>query len=123
MLITFDIIILYFWRYVYNYKDADFDELQELWNYIPWDVVYDENDMYFSTVKWVDLFFAAINDCVLKIEIKSANCAPWIDDEVLKAVRKKERLRKRAKKWSSEYYWAMFLFHRAELKSLKCKHK
>ena len=57
MLITFDIIILYFWRYVYNYKDADFDELQELWNYIPWDVVYDENDMYFSTVKWVDLFF------------------------------------------------------------------
>ena len=56
MLITFDIIILYFWRYVYNYKDADFDELQELWNYIPWDVVYDENDMYFSTVKWVDLF-------------------------------------------------------------------
>ena len=56
MLMTFDIIILYFWRYVYNYKDADFDELQELWNYIPWDVVYDENDMYFSTVKWVDLF-------------------------------------------------------------------
>ena len=56
MLITFDIIILYFWRYVYNYKDADFDELQVLWNYIPWDVVYDENDMYFSTVKWVDLF-------------------------------------------------------------------
>ena len=59
MLITFDIIILYFWRYVYNYKDADFDELQELWNYIPWDVVYDENDMYFSTVKWVDLFFCS----------------------------------------------------------------
>ena len=56
MLIAFDIIILYFWRYVYNYKDADFDELQELWNYIPWDVVYDENYMYFSTVKWVDLF-------------------------------------------------------------------
>ena len=69
MLIAFDIIILYFWRYVYNYKDADFDELQELWNYIPWDVVYDENYMYFSTVKWVDLFFAAVNDCVLKIKI------------------------------------------------------
>ena len=47
--------------------------------------------------EWI-FFFAAINDCVLKIEIKSANCAPWIDDEVLKAVRKKERLRKRAKK-------------------------
>ena len=59
MLIAFDIIILYFWRYVYNYKDADFDELQELWNYIPWDVVYDENYMYFSTVKWVDLFFCS----------------------------------------------------------------
>ena len=81
--------------------------------------------MYFSTVKWVDLFFfAAVNDCVPMIEIKLANCAPWIDAEVLKAVRKKERLRKQAKKWSSEYYWAIFRLHRAELKSLiKWKHK
>nr|XP_058968486.1 S-antigen protein-like [Pocillopora verrucosa] len=40
----------------------------------------------------------AVNDCVPMIEIKLANCAPWIDAEVLKAVRKKERLRKQAKK-------------------------
>ena len=32
------------------------------------------------------------------------SCAPWIDAEVLKAARKKERLRKRAKKSSSEYH-------------------
>ena len=97
MLITFDIIIPLkrikpFKRYVYNYKDADFDGLQELLNYIPWDIVYDENDMDFSTVKWMDLFLAAVNDCVPKIEIKSANSAPWIDAEVLKAVRRKRDL-------------------------------
>ena len=73
-LITFEIIILLkcikpLKRYVYNYKDADFDGLRELLNYIPWDVVYEENDTYFSTVKWVDLSFAAVNDCVPKIEI------------------------------------------------------
>ena len=98
MVITFEIIIPLkrikpFKRYVYNYKDADFDGLQELLNYIPWDIVYDEDDMDFSSVKWMDLFLAAVNDCVPKIEIKSANSAPWIDGEVLKAVRKKERLR------------------------------
>lgn len=32
---------------------------------------------------------------VLKIEIKSTNSAPWIDAEVLKAVRKKERKKER----------------------------
>lgn len=48
--------------------------------------------------EWIFFFFAAVNDCVPMIEIKSANCAPWIDAEVLKAVRKKERLRKQAKK-------------------------
>ena len=43
-------------------------------------------------------FFAAVNDCVPKIAIKLAYSAPWIDAEVLKAVREKERLRKRAEK-------------------------
>ena len=73
-------------------------------------------DMDFSTVKWMDLFLAAIDDCVPKIEIKSANSAPWIDAEVLKAVRKKERLRKRAKKSSSEYHWEIFPLQRTKLK-------
>ena len=123
MLITFDIIIPLkrikpFKRYVYNYKDADFDGLQEFLFYIPWDIVYDENDMDLSTVKWMDLFLAAVNDCVPKIEIKSANSASWIDAEVLKAVRRKERLRKRAKRSSSTYHSAIFRLHRAELKSL-----
>ncbi|XP_068712151.1 uncharacterized protein [Montipora foliosa] len=74
--------------------------------------------MDFSTVKWMDLFLAAINDCVPKIEVKLANSAPWIDAEVLKVVRKKERLRKRGKKSSSEYHWAIFRLHSVELKSL-----
>ena len=50
---------------------------------------------------WI-FFLAAVN--FPKIEIKSANSAPWIDAEVLKAVRKIERLRKLAKKSSSEYH-------------------
>ena len=45
-----------FKRYVYNYKDAEIDGLQELLNYVPWDIVYDENDMEFSTVRSLLLF-------------------------------------------------------------------
>lgn len=38
----------------------------------------------------MDLFLVAINDSVPKIGVKSANSAPWIDAEVLKAVRKRD---------------------------------
>ena len=47
---------------------------------------------------------AAVNDCVPKIEIKSANSASWIDAEVLKSVRKKERLKTEAGQNSSTEY-------------------
>ena len=72
----------------------------------------------YSTVKWMDLFLAAVDDCVPKVQVKSANSAPWIDAEVSNAVRKKERLRKKAKKSSTEYHRTAFRRCRAELKSL-----
>ena len=123
MIITFEIIvppkrIKPFKRYVYNYKNTDFVELRNLLQSVPWNLVYEEEDMELSTAKWMDLFLAAVDDCVPKIKVRSANSAPWIDAEVLKAVRKKERLRKKAKKSSSFYHWATFRRRRAELKSL-----
>jgi len=60
-------------------------------------LAYKEDDMELSTAKWMDLFLAAVDDCVPKIKVRSTNSAPWIDAEVLKTVRKKERLRKKAK--------------------------
>ena len=29
----------------YNYKDADFEELRNLLNFVPWDLAYDDSDM------------------------------------------------------------------------------
>ena len=123
MIITFEIIvppkhIKPFKRYFYNYKDADFAELRNLLKIVPWDLAYEEDDMELSTTKWKDLFHTAADDCVPKIKVRSANSAPWIDTEVLKAVRKKERLGKKAKKSSSVYHWATFQRCQAELKSL-----
>ena len=43
----------------------------------------------------MDHFRVAEDDCFPKIKVRSANSAPWIDLEVLKAVRKKKRLIKR----------------------------
>ena len=106
MIITFEIIlppksIKPFKRYAYNYKNADFVELRNLLKFVPCDLACEEEDMDLLTAKWMDLFLAAVDDCVPKIKVRSANKAPWIDAEVLKAVRKKERLRKKAKKSSS----------------------
>ncbi|CAH3107734.1 unnamed protein product [Pocillopora meandrina] len=44
--------------------DADFDGLQEVLKHTPWDVVYDENDMDFSNVKWIDPFFLQLSTIV-----------------------------------------------------------
>ena len=123
MIITFEIIvppkhIKPFKRYAYNYKNAEFVELRNLLKFVPWDLAYEEEDTELSTAKWMDLFLAALDDCVPKIKVRSANSAPWIYAEVLKAVRKKERLRKKAKRSSSVYHWATFRRRRAELKSL-----
>ena len=66
----------------------------------------------------MDLFLTAVDDCAPKVQVKSANSASWIDAEVSNAVRKKDRLRKKAKKSSTEYHWTAFRRCRAELKSL-----
>ena len=97
MVTTFEIIVPLkrikpFKRHVYNYKGADFAELRNLLHFVPWDLAYEDDDKELSTAKWMDLFLAAANDCVPKIKVRSANSTPWIDPEVLKAVRKKERL-------------------------------
>lgn len=92
MIITFEIIvppkrIKAFKRYVCNYKDTDFAEVRNLVKFVPWDLAYEEDDMELSTAKWLHLFLAAVDDCVPKIKVGSANSAPWIDAEVLKAER------------------------------------
>ena len=78
-----------------KYKDDDFVELNNLLYYVPWSLAIDDGDLKYSMVRWIDLFLADVDDVVPKVQIKSANRTPWIDAEVLKAVRKKERLRKK----------------------------
>jgi len=55
---------------------------------------------------------------VPKIKVRSANSTPWIDAEVLKAVRKKERHGKKAKKSSYVHQSATFRRCGTKVKSL-----
>lgn len=73
--------LLYYWNvliklfecYVYNYKDVDFVELWNFVKFVFWDLVYEEDDMEFLIVKWMDFFFVVVDDCVFKIKVRLVN--------------------------------------------------
>ena len=64
------------------------------------------------------MFLTTVETVVPKVRIRATNSAPWIDAEVLRAVRKKERLRKKAKRVSNDYHLEKFRRFRASVKSM-----
>ena len=95
-------------RTVYNYKKADMEGLHILMRIAPWDLCFNNEDLDGSVQRWTDLFLTTIESVVPKSKVRATNRAPWIDAEVLSMVRKKERLRKKAKRRSSDYHWEKF---------------
>ena len=77
-------------RKTYNYKKADFNDLRNRLQLLPFDMTHsDDVDLYWS--QWKDLFPATVNECVPMKVIRDTNSPPWIDREVRLALRKKYR--------------------------------
>lgn len=84
-------------RSVYNLKKADLSGLKSALRYLPWDTVFVDNDIDASTACWYDLFLSCVDEFVPKVLIRDANRPPWIEREVLQLIRKKNRIRRKAK--------------------------
>ena len=82
-------------RYVYNYKSVNWNALNESLMNVPW-LVY--NDIDASLANWCDLFLSTVSDHVPKRRVKNTRDHPWLDDELLKAIKHKNRCRKKALK-------------------------
>ena len=69
-------------KYVFDYKNANFDELKNTSHNIPWDVLFLENYINVNLNNWEDLFWSAVKEFVPKKKVKDKLTPPWIDKEV-----------------------------------------
>ena len=89
-------------RLVYNFKRADFEFLNNLLFNLPLSSgvmeIKSQEQLDNMWELWNDLVFSAINTCIPKKKCRDLNKPPWINGELLKAIRKKKTLWKSLKR-------------------------
>ena len=104
-------------RMIYNYKIGDFDSLRAtLRCLLLLDLVENESDIDYAWTKWKDLFLATVNKHIPKIKVKSSYKPPYITEDIIHALNKKESLRKRAKSTNSSSLWDRYRQLRRSIK-------
>ena len=105
-------------RMVYNYKNCDFDYLRATLKCLPFllDLVENESDIDSAWTKWKDLFVATVNNHISKIKVKSSYKPPYITEDIIHALNKKE-VRKRAKSTNSSSLWNRYRELRRSIKT------
>ena len=86
----------------YAFSEADWNHLRSLFSYSPWYFTLEQQDINANWEVWKDLYFAAVNESILKYCHKRKDIAPWITKDLIKLRRKKKHLYKKAKKSNSE---------------------
>ena len=98
-------------RKFYDYNKADWsrlNELYELFKHIPWHCAFLSNDVNEVWSAWTDLFFTAADESISKKKKKKNRRSPWISAEIIKLVRKKKRLYKKAKIRNNDESWSTY---------------
>ena len=77
-------------RQVYNFKKANFSELNELLSYVPWCCASLEDDVDICGDKVRDLLLAAADMYIPQFTVKRRTNPPWINKEILRLIKKKK---------------------------------
>ena len=91
-------------RKVCCYKSGDFNGLRETLRTLPWDLVTSDTSIDTSLDKFQDMLFRAIDHRITQRTLKRRSRPPWIDNEIMKLIRKKKKLWKRLKTNGSADY-------------------
>ena len=95
-------------RKFYDYNKADWSRLNKLFEHIQWHCAFLSNDVNEVWSAWTDLFFTAVDECISKKKKKKNRRSPWISAEIIKLVRKKKRLYKKAKIRNNDESWSTY---------------
>ena len=105
-------------RKVYSYRKAHFNGLRTTLSCIPWDACFSANDVNSSVESFQDLLFEAVNQQVPQTKLRRHSRPPWIDNDVMKLVRKKKFLWKRLENNSDVDLFSRFKLLRMQTKKL-----
>ena len=85
-------------RFVYNFKKVNWDALKEVLTNTSWDMSFVFGDIEASLSNWCDLFVSAVNDHVPKRRVRNVHDHPWLDLELMKLIKKKNKQRIKGRK-------------------------
>ena len=89
---------------VWCYQEADFEKANNLLSQLQWDsLVNDQHGVDTSWMNWYNHFTHTMSECIPKKRIVSDNRTPWISEDILKAIRRRNRLFAAYKKSGNEY--------------------
>lgn len=77
-------------KLVYAYRKADWEYLKSLFSHTPWHCAYFDDNLDDNWQAWLDLFFAAVDQCIPKRRRNNKFNPPWISKELIKLCRKKK---------------------------------
>ncbi len=88
-------------RKIYNFKRANWDQLNRDLRGIPWNDVIDRTEPEIAWLNFKSIIFNFVNKHIPKITIKCDFDSPWFDSECYEAYRNKERAHKHFKRASN----------------------
>ena len=102
-------------RDYFQYDKVDTEHFNNILSYTPWDLFMDDNDIESSWEGFLDLFEAAVHDCIpRKRSRRKSN--PWITSDIKKLIRKKQKAFKDAKRSATKELWEQYKHLRNEVK-------
>ena len=84
-------------RKIYNFKKANWDQLNDDLVRVPWSGLIDRTDPEIAWSNFKTVLFMLVDKHIPKITIKNDFSAPWFDAECFEAYRNKERAHKKFK--------------------------
>ena len=84
-------------RWVYNFKRANWDRLNQEIGSVPWEALIDGQDPELAWTSFKDIFFKLVERNVPRLAISEKFTSPWFDSDCFEAYRSKERAHKKFK--------------------------
>ena len=105
-------------RYIFNFKKADWINLNNDLFRVDWDSLLNYNDIHSSWECFKTKFLSICEKHIPKIAVKNSFQPPWFDSEVFRLSKKKERFRKLYKTTQCPVHYHKYSSHRRELKNM-----
>ena len=89
------------YRYLYNYKKADFNTFRDTLSSVPWEIA-ESSDIDSWWENWKDLFLAAVSTDIPVVRWRRSKMKCWLSLAVIKAIKQKRIVYRKLKRKPSD---------------------